>query len=190
MNHSLVRLQISSLVLLRLLLWAVAIGYLLLEAREVASQRQLTQITVFAVLALVANFQINLTRSLSADHPLSRPILQSALAMFTASLVAMVDGAADYLFSARTQSLPDGVLSGFILLGWMLNVLSVVLALGSMELFLRCLRQLTRNLATDPDSPSLDGTSERTLTSCGPPGLPADPEAGRIRAARPRGKRG
>ncbi len=150
MKHSLMRLQISSLGLLRLLLWAVAVGYLLLEAREVASQRQLTQITVFAVLALVANFQINLTRSLNSDHPLTQPILQSGLAMFMASLFAMLDGASDHLLSALKQSLSQGILSVFILLGWMLNILSVSLALGSMELFLRCLRQLTLEMAIPP----------------------------------------
>jgi hypothetical protein len=150
MKRSLLKLQLWSIGLLRLLLWTVAVGYLLLESREVTSQRQLTQITVFAVFALVANLQLNLTRSLNGDHSLIQPIFQSALAMFMASLFAMLDAASDYLFSTLRQSVSSGVLPTFILLGWMLNILSVALAIGSMELFLRCLRQLSLELANPP----------------------------------------
>ena len=88
----LLQLQRWSIPILRLLLWGVALAYLVLEAREVASQRQLTQITVFAVLFLVANFQINLARYRPCDHPESQPILEASLAMFAASLFAMLDG--------------------------------------------------------------------------------------------------
>ncbi|MFO7629542.1 MAG: hypothetical protein R6W06_08520 [Prochlorococcaceae cyanobacterium] len=61
---------------LRLLLWAVA------------AQRQLTQITVFAVFFLVASFQMGVARFLAhGSEPLgARGTLQASLAMFTASL--------------------------------------------------------------------------------------------------------
>lgn len=138
----LLQLQRWSIPILRLLLWAVALAYLLLEAREVASQRQLTQITVFAVLFLVANFQINLARYLPSDHPESQPILGASLAMFAASLFAMLDGALDYLLTSLQGAVVPGWVPAFYLLGWAVNLLSVVLALSSMEVFLGSLRRL------------------------------------------------
>lgn len=141
-QHWLLPLQRWSLPILRLLLWAVAVAYLLLEAREVASQRQLTQITVFAVLVLVANFQINLARHLPSDHLESKPLLQASLAMFAASLFSMLDGALDYLLASLQGGVAPQLLPAFYLLGWGVNLLSVLLAIGSMELFFSSVRRL------------------------------------------------
>lgn len=137
------RLQRWSVPILRVLIWAVALGYLVVEAREVASQRQLTQFTLFAVLFLVANFQISVVRALEANHPESRPLLQAALAMFLASLFSVLDGAMDHLFTALGRGWNSGVLPAIFLLSWSVNLLSVVLALGSIEMFFRSLRRLT-----------------------------------------------
>ncbi|MFM7466068.1 MAG: hypothetical protein ACKO28_11485 [Cyanobium sp.] len=136
------RLQSWSLPILRLLLWAVAVAYLLLGAREVASQRQLTQITVFAVLVLVANFQINLARHLPSHHEEMEPLIQASLAMFLASLFSMLDGALDYLLTSLAGGMAPQLLPAFYLLGWAVNLLSVGLAVGSMEVFLSSLRRL------------------------------------------------
>jgi hypothetical protein len=136
------KLQSWSLPILRLLLWGVAAAYLLLEAREVASRRQLTQITVFAVLVLVANFQINLARHLPSNHEEMAPLIQSSLAMFVASLFSMLDGALDFLLSSLQGDLAPQLLPAFYLLGWGVNLLSVVLAIGSMEVFLSSMRRL------------------------------------------------
>ena len=144
MAHSPLHWQRWSLPILRLLLWVVALAYLLLEAREVASQRQLTQITVFALLFLVANFQVNLARHLGSEHKESDPILQASLAMFIGSLFSVLDGALDYLLALLPNGVPASLLTSFYLLGWGVNLLSVVLALGSMETFLRSLGRLTR----------------------------------------------
>ena len=131
-----------SLPLLRGLLWLVALAYLLLEAREVASQRQLTHITVFALLFLVANFQVNLARHLGPEHRESDPFLQASLAMFIGSLFSVLDGALDYLMASFPSVLPGGLLPALYLLGWGVNLLSVALALGSMERFLGSLMRL------------------------------------------------
>jgi hypothetical protein len=137
------RLQRWSVAILRVLIWAVALGYLVVEAREVTSQRQLTQITIFAVLFLVANFQINVARALPPNHQESRPLLQASLTMFLASLFSVLDGAMDHLFSALRGGDSHALLPAIFLLGWSVNLLSVVLALGSMEMFFRSLRRLT-----------------------------------------------
>ncbi|MFM9046296.1 MAG: hypothetical protein ACKOOH_01300 [Cyanobium sp.] len=133
------RLQRWCVPILRVLLWTVALGYLLLEAREVASQRQLTQITILAVLFLVANFQINLARALPPDHHASNSLLQASLIMFLASLFSVLDGALDHLFFALGGGVPGVLLPAIFLLGWAGNLLCVGLALGSMELFFRSL---------------------------------------------------
>ncbi len=144
MSHALRRLLRWSFGVLRLLIWAVALGYLLLEAREVAAQRQLTQITVFAVLFLVASFQMSMARFLATDpdQAEARITLQSALAMFAASLFSVLDGALDHLFA----SLPGGAAGLAVpllyVLGWSVNLLCVVLALASIELFLATLNRL------------------------------------------------
>jgi hypothetical protein len=129
--------------LLRLLVWIVALAYLLLEAREVAQQRQLTQITVFAVLFLVASFQISLARLLSsaADPAESRVVLKASLTMFTASLFSVLDGALDYLLTMLQAGVSSAILPGLYLLGWLVNLLSVGLGLASMEVFLRFLNR-------------------------------------------------
>lgn len=114
----------------------------MLEAREVATQRQITQITVFALLFLVANFQINLARHLGSDHKESLSILQASLAMFIGSLFSVLDGALDYLMASLPGGLPAGLLPVVFVLGWGVNLISVALALGSMELFLGSLRRL------------------------------------------------
>jgi len=144
MSHSLLRLQIWSYGVLRLLFWVVALAYLLLEAREVAAQRQLTQITVFAVLFLVAGFQMSVARFLSgaSDPTQARIVLRCSLAMFSASLFSVLDGALDHLFTSVPGSVAGLALPALYLLGWLVNLLCVVLALGSMELFLPALRRL------------------------------------------------
>lgn len=130
--------------LLRWLIWIVALGFLLLEARELTAQRQLTQITVFAVLFLVASFQMSTARFLvtGPDAGEAPIVLQSALVMFVASLFSVLDGALDQLL----VSLPGGIgaMATPLLhvLNWGINLLSVILALASIELFFATLRRL------------------------------------------------
>lgn len=130
--------------ILRLLVWAVALGYLLLEAREVMAQKQLTQITVFAVLFLVASFQMSAARFLVAvpDGSEAMPTFQSALMMFAASVFSVLDGALDHLFVSLPRSAAGFAVPLLYLLGWSVNLLCVVLALASLERFLGSLRRL------------------------------------------------
>lgn len=122
----------------------MALAYLLLEAREVAAQRQLTQITVFAVLFLVASFQMSVARFLSgvADPAEARIVLQCSMAMFAASLFSVLDSGFDHLFAVLPGGVAGLALPALYLLGWVVNLLCVVLGLGSMEVFLQVLRRL------------------------------------------------
>jgi hypothetical protein len=144
MNRLLRRLLLGTCGLLRWLFWVAALGFLLVEAREVTAQRQLTQITVFAVLFLVASFQMSTARFLvaSPDAGEAPSVMQSSLAMFAASLFSVLDGALDQLL----VSLPGrvGLMAAPLLhgLNWAMNLLCVVLGLVSMELFLATLRRL------------------------------------------------
>jgi hypothetical protein len=144
MSRALRWLLLWSCGLLRCLIWVVALGFLLLEARELTAQRQLTQITVFAVLFLVASFQMSTARFLvtGPDAGEAPAVLQSALVMFAASLFSVLDGALDQLLVV----LPGGAggMAGSVLhvLNWAMNLLCVVLALASIELFLGTLRRL------------------------------------------------
>ena len=144
MSRALRQLLLWSCGLLRWLIWVGALGYLLLEAREVAAQRQLTQITVFAVLFLVASFQMSTARFLiSGPDPGEAPtVLQSALAMFAASLFSVLDGALDQLLVFLPGGVGGTAAPLLHLLNWAINLLCVVLALASIELFLATLRRL------------------------------------------------
>ena len=144
MGRTLGRLLLGSCGLLRWLIWIGALGFLLVEVREVTAQRQLTQITVFAVLFLVASFQMSTARYLVASPEAAEAptVVQSAFAMFAASLFSVLDGGLDQLL----VSLPGGVgamaAPQLHLLNWAMNLFCVVLALVSMELFLGTLRRL------------------------------------------------
>ncbi|MFM9047063.1 MAG: hypothetical protein ACKOOH_05320 [Cyanobium sp.] len=91
----------------------------------------------------MANFQINLSRALPPNHHESNSLLQASLIMFLASLFSVLDGALDHLFFALGGSVPSALLPAIFLLGWAVNLLCVGLALGSMELFFRCMRGVT-----------------------------------------------
>ena len=150
MRRTLHRLLLWSCGLLRWLIWVAALGFLVLEAREVSAQRQLTQITMFAVLFLVASFQMSAARYLVASPEAAEapPVLQSALTMFAASLFSVLDGALDQLFVSLPGSLAGIAAPHLHLLNWGMNLLSVVLALASMELFLATLRRLITRSCT------------------------------------------
>ena len=57
--------------------------------------------------------------------------------MFIASLMAVFDASLDFLISSITPgSLAPSVLSSLFVLGWGVNLIAVIFALVSMELFL------------------------------------------------------
>jgi hypothetical protein len=144
MSRGLRQLLLWGFGLLRWLIWVVALGFLLLEARELTAQRQLTQITVFAVLFLVASFQLSTARFLvtGPDAGEAPAVLQSAMAMFAASLFSVLDGALDQIYVLLPAGAAGSAAPLLHLLNWAVNLFCMVLALASIELFLATLRRL------------------------------------------------
>ncbi|MCT0224196.1 hypothetical protein KQ310_03325 [Synechococcus sp. CS-1328] len=91
----------------------------------------------------MASFQMGVARFLAHDSdPLgASSAFQAALAMLTATLFSVLDGAFDFLFTSMQAGVASAVLPVLYLLSWAVNLLCVVLALGSMETFLRLLQR-------------------------------------------------
>ena len=114
-------------------------GYLFIEAREVIATKQLTSITIFAILFLLSSYQLNIARlhiALKKFAPASRCYRASSL-MFIASLMAVFDACLDFLISSvSTESIAPIALRLLFILGWSVNFMEVIFTLISMELFL------------------------------------------------------
>ena len=136
---SLMRLVNLSRLLIRIALWVTGAGYLFIEAREVVATKQIANITIFALLFILASHQLNISKLYVSINKLSlatRCYRASSL-MFIASLMAVFDASIDFLIgSVSPESFASSILISFFILGWMVNLLAVILALVSMELFL------------------------------------------------------
>ena len=135
--------------------WIVGAGYLFIEAREVIETKQLSNIAIFAILFILASHQLNISRvhiSLKKFIPASRCYRASSL-MFIASLMAVFDASLDYLISSITpESLAPPVLTSLFILGWSVNLIAVIFALISMDLFLPIMVAGPNTKAADWDS--------------------------------------
>ena len=128
-----------SLMLTRIALWVTGAGYLFIEAREVVATKQIANITIFALLFVLASHQLNISKVYISIKQLSlatRCYRASSL-MFIASLMAVFDASIDFLISSVSpESLASSILFSLFIIGWFVNLLAVILALTSMELFL------------------------------------------------------
>lgn len=136
---NLMHLANLSRLLIRIALWVTGAGYLFIEAREVVATKQIANITIFALLFILASHQLNISKlyvSIKKFSLATRCYRASSL-MFIASLMAVFDASIDFLISSVSpESLASSVLISFFILGWMVNLLAVILTLVSMELFL------------------------------------------------------
>ena len=124
---------------LRVFVWLMGAGYLFIEAREVIATKQLSNITIFAVLFILASYQLNVSRLfivLKKFASASRCYRASTL-MFIASLMAVFDASLDFLISTISpESLAPIALTWLFILGWSVNLIAVIFTLISMELFI------------------------------------------------------
>ena len=133
------RIQDISLLGIRAGLWLLGTVYLFIEAHEVIAREQITNITFFTVLFILANHQLSVSRNflaLKQFKTASRCYRASSL-MFCASLLGVFDAALDYLIGAVT--LPTSAITAWFslfALGWAVNLVAVLLAIQSMETFL------------------------------------------------------
>ncbi len=152
-----------SLMLTRIALWVTGAGYLFIEAREVVATKQIANITIFALLFVLASHQLNISKVYISIKQLSlatRCYRASSL-MFIASLMAVFDASIDFLISSVSpESLASSILFSLFIIGWFVNLLAVILALTSMELFLPVMISGPRTTPADWASDSVSNSGK------------------------------
>ncbi len=145
--------------LIRIAIWLMGAGYLFNEAREVFATKQIANITIFALLFVLASHQLNVSKTFLQIEKLSlatRCYRASSL-MFIASLMAVFDASIDFLISSvPSESFSSSILISLFIVGWAINLLAVILTLTSMELFLPVMLSGAR---TTPDDWASDTVS-------------------------------
>ena len=138
-------------------------GYLVIEAREVVATKQLSNITIFAILFILASYQLNVSRLfivLKKFAPASRCYRASSL-MLIASLLAVFDASLDFLISSISpESLAQIALTWLFILGWSVNLTAVIFTLISMELFLPIIISGPSTKPADWDSNTVSNSSD------------------------------
>ncbi len=151
------------LMLTRIALWVTGAGYLFIEAREVVATKQIANITIFALLFVLASHQLNISKVYISTKQLSlatRCYRASSL-MFIASLMAVFDASIDFLISSVSpESLASSILFSLFIIGWFVNLLAVILALTSMELFLPVMVSGPRTTPADWASDSVSNSGK------------------------------
>ena len=114
-------------------------GYLFMEAREVVATKQLSNITIFALLFILASHQLSIARVHMSvkKFSLSTRCYRASSLMFIASLMAVFDASLDFLISSISpETLAPILLFLLFIVGWIVNLLAVILTILSMELLL------------------------------------------------------
>ena len=120
-------------------IWLMGAGYLFMEAREVIATKQIANITIFALLFVLASYQLSTARLYISVKKLSLSTrcYRASSFMFIASLMAVFDASLDFLIGSVSPELIAPLLLYFLfIVGWVVNLLAVILTLASMELFL------------------------------------------------------
>ncbi|QEY31638.1 hypothetical protein EVJ50_04590 [Synechococcus sp. RSCCF101] len=131
-----------ALLLLRMLIWIVALTYLAIEIREVMEVRQVVHATIFALFFLIAAFQLGSARFLLGLHKpvMARCAFRAAICMFAASLFDAIDTALDSAVGEAMGEIVPGLL-GYAYFGGsaLVVVAAIAFAVYSMELYRRIL---------------------------------------------------
>ena len=125
--------------LIRFGIWLMGAGYLFMEAREVVATKQLSNITIFALLFILASHQLSIARVHMSvkKFSLSTRCYRASSLMFIASLMAVFDASLDFLISSISpETLAPILLFLLFIVGWIVNLLAVILTILSMELLL------------------------------------------------------
>jgi len=140
---------------IRIGLWLLGATYLFLEAREVIVREQINNISFFALLFVLASYQLSVSwYFLTLQHFKSAErCYESSSLMFIASLLAVFDAALDFLIGSIKTGLDMAGLWPFLFgLGWLINLMAVLLAIKSMEAFLPLLFHSRRTNHSGVDS--------------------------------------
>jgi hypothetical protein len=123
----------------RIAIWLMGLGYIFVEVREVVAAKQLANITIFALLFILASHQLSHCRLYLTLRkiPLATRCYRASCLMFIASLMAVFDASLDFIIGYSSLdnqgTLP---LASLLILGRIVNLFEVILAIRSMELFL------------------------------------------------------
>ena len=123
----------------RCAVWIIALGYLLIEALEAVTNRQILNLAIFATLYAVATYQLGIARYFYAMRRIegSSRACRASNRMFFAALMAIGDAALDALTHALAASTRGaGLLPALFGLGLIFNLVAVVMAVWSLELHL------------------------------------------------------
>jgi len=138
-GHRWSRFDLLALFALRMAIWTIALGYLLIEGLEAFSNRQILNLAIFATLYALSTYQYSTARYCFSigRRSLSASAYRASNRMFLASLMAIGDAAQDAL-AIPLQATTQGAwfLPGLFGLGVIFNLVAVVMAVWSLELHL------------------------------------------------------
>ena len=142
--------------LCRGLIWLMAICFLIIETLGVFQFKQDTQVAVFALLFVLANFQLRVARSYKSNDQ-ELPFLKAKLAslqMFLASIFAVSDAALDLVIETLLKGKINSVnlfTGALFVIGWFINLAMILLAIISFDRFMRLLSSDMSQLSHDID---------------------------------------
>ena len=126
--------------LCRAAIWSTAGLFMSLETQGVYELRQIYQVTIFALLLLIANYQLNTARYYQFGKKAGKELKakRASYEMFTAALLAILDAGIDQLIQDSSQStsyLNAMPTSPLFYTGWTINLVSTILAAKSLSNF-------------------------------------------------------
>ena len=121
-------------------IWITAGLFMSLETQGVYELRQIYQVTIFALLLLLSNYQLNTARYYQFSKETEKELRarKASYEMFASALLAILDAGIDQLIQGSTQNasyfsaIPSGP---FFYIGWLINLASTILAAKSLSSF-------------------------------------------------------
>ena len=132
--------------LVRALAWCTALVYIAIETKYALEAQNLLNITSFAVLFLLASMQFSISRFLqrSKRQALAESTFHSGLAMFYAALFDLFDACVDEFIRRFESTLLSPAYTYLLhLMSWSITILATVLAVYSIDKFLRTLSKIS-----------------------------------------------
>ena len=126
--------------LYKAVIWCTAGIFIAIESQEIFELQQINQITIFALLFVISNYQLSTARyHLAAkDNMNERQAKQASFQMFTGSLLAALDAAMDQLIQDSAQQ-SNGLIAipttALFYLGWVINLIMALLVARSLSSF-------------------------------------------------------
>ena len=131
--------------IVRVLIWLLAVAFLITEGKEYLELRQITHVAVFTLLFFLANYQLNVARFIKDPLIAARAKVASTL-MFLASMFAISESGMDQLIASYCSAADGSSIQisplaiSLCSVVWLMGLVMVVLAVASFEQFLPLLQ--------------------------------------------------